>query len=116
MLMFFAARRPTSSTKGRANSHFVRKSGLGHEPIEHFEKRIDNRLARRVGGFSDLLVGHVTGGKCQIATFVSNDGARPFDRPLAEVIAVLDGHRFGRGLVGNLRFLLEWRCSYVVAR
>ena len=84
MSIIVAARRPASSTKRCANGRFIRRSGLGHEPIEHFEKRIDNRLAKRVGGLSDLVVGHVTGGEREIATLVSNDCARPFDRPLGK--------------------------------
>lgn len=49
---------------------------------------------RAFSSLVNLVVRHVTGGKCQIATLVSNDGARPLDRPLGKVAAVFDGHRF----------------------
>ena len=75
MLTIVAARPRTSSTKRCANGRFIDRSSLGYKPIEDFQKRIDNRLAKRTGGLCDLVVGHVTGGEREIATLVSNNGA-----------------------------------------
>lgn len=115
MPMIFAARRPTTSTKRCVNGRLGCRSDLGHEPIEHCQKRIDNRLAKRTGGLRDLVIGYITGSEGQIAALLSDDGAGSFDRPLGKVAAVLE-HRFDREFVGRLRFLLGWRCSHVVAR
>jgi hypothetical protein len=82
--MIFSARRPITSTKRIANIHLDCGSDLGHEPIEHCQKRIDNCLAKRIGGLSDLFVGHVSGGEGEIATLFRNDGTRPLDRPLGK--------------------------------
>lgn len=61
------------------------------QAVEYLEQRIDDRLAKRVRCFGDLLVTMVTGGQREIPALLGDDRLGPLDRPLGEVAAVGDG-------------------------
>ena len=64
--------------------------GLGHQFIKDLKQRIDNGLAKRIGGFRDLFVGHVARGKGKVAALVRDNRAGSLNRPLREICSVLD--------------------------
>lgn len=67
-------------------------SWLCDETVEHLKEGVYNRLTKGIGGFRNLVVGHVAGGKGEIAALISDDRAGSLNRPLREIGPALDSH------------------------
>jgi hypothetical protein len=64
--------------------------GVGHQFIKDLEQRIDNGLAKGIGGLCDLVVGQVACGKGKVAALLRDNRTGSLNRPLREIRSVLD--------------------------
>lgn len=85
------------------------RSILGEEAVEDLQKGIDDGLAERIGASCHFLVALIASSEREVAALVRDNGFRPLDRPLREVSAAGDSHRFD--LIAHSRFLSRFRAG-----